>query len=168
MKIGILSDTHNHTRNTQAALEVFRQNGISKLIHCGDVTAAQIILLFAGWDVAFVFGNMDTNRDELIAATKMIGVMPPQYSRGVEVDGRLIGVTHGNDHNELYRLIMSGKYLYVCHGHTHERRNEFQSAYGVRLINPGALGGNKPQSRSVCILDTAADEVQFIELPAIF
>jgi putative phosphoesterase len=166
VKIGILSDTHNNTRNTQAALEIFRQNGITKLIHCGDITTGSMIQLFMGWDVAFVLGNMDLHRDELIAATKYIGVMPPQHSREVEVDGRLIGVTHGHDQNQLYRLIISSKYLYVCHGHTHERRNEFQSAYGVRVINPGALGGNRPQARSVCILDTAADEVQFIEVPA--
>ncbi|MBI5961113.1 MAG: YfcE family phosphodiesterase [Chloroflexi bacterium] len=167
MKIGILSDTHNHHHNTQHALAAFEERGVSRLIHCGDVTSAEVILLFAGWNIAFVLGNMDLNRDELIDATRMIGVMPPMISREVEVDGKLIGVTHGHDQSILYRLMISGKYDYVCHGHTHQRRNEQRSAYSVRLINPGALGGSYPETRSVCVLDVHTAEVEFIEFPTL-
>jgi predicted phosphodiesterase len=65
----------------------------------------------------------------------------------------------------LYRLIISGKYPYVCHGHTHLRRNEFRSAYSVRILNPGSVGGSQRETRSVCILDTAAASAEFIEFP---
>jgi putative phosphoesterase len=165
VKIGILSDTHNHTANTETALATFRERGISRLIHCGDITSAQIVLLFAGWGMTFVLGNMDQNRDELVDATRMIGASPPLFSRRVEVDNKRIGVTHGADSGLLYRMLIGHQYDYVCHGHTHQRRDQFLSEYGVRLINPGALGGIKQQTRSVCILDTATDEVEFIEFP---
>ena len=165
MKIGILSDTHNHQPNTRAALDVLRAQGITRLIHCGDVTSGPTVEVFAGWDVTFVFGNMDLDRDELGVAIRGIGCSAPQYSREIELDGRRMAVTHGHDHTLLYRLIMSGKYSYVCHGHTHQRRNEFISAYSVQVINPGALGGNRPEARSVCILDTDSGEAQFIEFP---
>ena len=64
--------------------------------------------------------------------------------------------------------MMSGNYDYVCHGHTHERRNEYRSAYGVRLINPGSLGGNHPEARSVCVLDLESGSVEFIEFRDLF
>jgi putative phosphoesterase len=166
VKIGILSDTHNHKRNTQTALAALRERGVDRLIHCGDITTPEIITLFAGWTVTFVFGNIDSDWTTLIDAAKMIGAARPRLSADVEADGKLVGVTHGADQGLLYRMVRSGRYAYLCHGHTHERRDEVREG-GVRLINPGALGGSQPQTRSVCILDTAADTVEFIEFPGL-
>jgi putative phosphoesterase len=163
--IGILSDTHNHAGNTRIALETLRARDIHQVIHCGDITTPTIVHLFAGWQVTFVFGNMDTHRNDLIDAARLIGVKPPQYAAQVEVDGKLLGVTHGADRALLLRMTMSGKYAYVCTGHTHRRQNDYRRAYGVRVINPGALGGSRPESRSLCILDVVADEVEFVEFP---
>ncbi len=167
MKIGILSDTHNNAANTRRALDTFRERGVARLVHCGDVTNAETVLLFAGWTVTFVWGNMDTYRDELIAATRMIGAAHPQYSATVSAGECLIGVTHGHDTSILMGMIMGGKYTYVCHGHTHERRDDFQRPYSVRVINPGALGGNHPQTRSICVLDTDTGTADFIEFPEV-
>ncbi len=167
MKIGILSDTHNNAENTQVALSTFRARGISKLIHCGDLTTPGIVRLFANWDLTFVFGNMDRDRTALIQAAKSVGLRIPQRTQIVEVDGASIAVTHGDHAAELFRLQVSRKHAYVCHGHTHERRDERRNTYGVRLINPGALGGSKPQTRSIAILDTETGEVEFIEFPTL-
>ncbi|MBN1202908.1 MAG: YfcE family phosphodiesterase [Anaerolineae bacterium] len=165
VKIGILSDTHDHKRNTQLALDAFRERGITRLIHCGDITTPDIMLLFAGWQVTFVLGNMDYYRDDLFAAARMIGIPIPRLSARIEIADRRIGVTHGADHALLYRLMIGGECVYVCHGHTHRRRDERLDTYNVRVINPGALGGMQPETRSVCILDPVADTVEFIEFP---
>jgi hypothetical protein len=165
VKIGILSDTHNHAANTRTALDTLRARGITQVIHCGDITTPEIVFLFAGWDVTFVLGNMDSAWVELGEAANRIGAARPRQSVEFEIAGRQIGVTHGADASLLHRMMMSGRYDYVCHGHTHERRHEVRSAYGVRLINPGALGGNRPQSRSICVLDVEAGQVEFIEFP---
>lgn len=168
MKVGILSDTHGNLHNTEKALAILRERGAEKIIHCGDITTSTVVMLFAGWDVTFVFGNMDLNRDELNAAAQSIGAARLQFRRDIEADGVLIGVVHGNDQSVLYAMAISGKYTYVCHGHTHQRRNDFWSPYSVRVINPGALGGSQPQTRSVCLLDTSADTIEFIEFPEMF
>lgn len=165
MKIGILSDTHNHSSNTQTALEALRERGATKLIHCGDINTPDIIYLFMGWDVTFVLGNTDQNRYDLARAAQEIGAPVPQPVLEVDAGGKWIGVTHGNDYNALFRLMICCKYTYICHGHTHERRDEYRSAYAVRVINPGALGGSQRQVRSVCLLDTDADTVEFIQFP---
>jgi putative phosphoesterase len=167
VKIGIVSDTHNAEHNTRAALAVLRDRGIDRLIHCGAITTPEIVYLFSGFEVAFVFGNMDNGRTDLVDAARQIGVQPPKLVQEVEIAGKTIAACHGSDHSVLYRLMMGGRYPYVCHGHTHERRNEFRSAYSVRLICPGALGGSQPQTRSFCILDVIADTVEFVELPAL-
>jgi predicted phosphodiesterase len=36
MKIGVLSDTHNHLRETRRALDLLVQHGATHLVHCGD------------------------------------------------------------------------------------------------------------------------------------
>lgn len=164
MQIGVLSDTHDAHDNTRAALDVFRERGIKRLIHCGDVTSPETLMLFAGWDVTFALGNMD-RAAELADAARIVGLAPPQRTRELEINGVRIGVTHGDDADLLYRLMFSGRFTFVCHGHTHERRNDLRSAYGVRLVNPGALGGSCPQARSIAVLDTEARSVEFIEFP---
>ncbi len=165
MKIGILSDTHNHADNTRAALDTLREHGVAHLVHCGDITTPDMILLFGGWRVTFVLGNMDSGWVELGEAALAIGATRPRLSHELEIEGQVIGVTHGADRGLLLRMTMSGRYAYLCRGHTHLRQDEYNSAYGVRLINPGALGGSKPQTRSVAVLDLPGGNLTFIEFP---
>jgi len=167
LKIGILSDTHSNESNTRVALDAFKARGLTRLIHCGDITQPEIIYLFSGWDVVFVRGNMDQDWAALGDAANRIGAGRPQIRREIEIDGQHIGITHGDNYALLYEMMMSGHYTYICHGHTHQRRNEFRSAYSVRLINPGALGGSQPEARSICVLDVVSGEVEFIEFPTL-
>lgn len=164
MKIGVLSDTHNDLHATQIALAALRAHGAERLIHCGDITTPEVVLLFAGWEVTFVLGNNDYDRAGLGAAAAQIGARAPQPTAILETPDATIAATHGHHYSEVFRLMASRRYAYVCVGHLHERRDEVRAGYGgVRLINPGALGGSKPQTRSVCLLDTSADRVEFIE-----
>ena len=165
MKIGILSDTHNHRHNTGIALAALRERGVERLIHCGDLTTPDMVYLFAGWTVTFALGNMDMARTDLAAAARQIGAAPPALTREIEVGGVWIGVTHGHDSSLLYSMMISGKYSYLCSGHTHRRRDELPRPYSARLINPGALGGRQSQTRSARVLDVAAGTLEFIELP---
>jgi putative phosphoesterase len=161
MKIGILSDTHNNAANTRDALAIFQAEGISRLVHCGDMTTGQIVMLFAGWDVTFVLGNGDLFVQELNTAAGLIGVQPPRPVASLTLDGLPVAVVHG--HHDLERLIRQQDHRYVLHGHTHRRRDERIGS--TRVINPGALGGRRIEPRSVAVLDLATDTLRFIELP---
>ncbi len=166
MKLGIISDTHNNTGNTQHVLAILRERGVERLIHCGDVTTASTVALFAGRQINFVYGNVDgdaENRGELTSAvTQYIspGAIAVEYT--AEIDGVPVAACHGDDKRRLTGLIQSGKYRYVFHGHTHRRRDEHIGP--TRVINPGSLGGLKPQSRSFCMLDLATGEAEFVNL----
>lgn len=160
MKIGILSDTHNIKSTTLAALEMFRQAGITRLFHCGDITTEATLSLFEGWDVTFVWGNGDLEKPSLEAAARALGLALPTAQAQVVIDGYPIAVLHG--HEGLNGVIRSGQYRYVFHGHSHQRRDEWVGP--TRVINPGALGGARRESRSVAILDVATDDLRFIEI----
>ena len=165
MKIGILSDTHNHRHNTGIALAALRERGVERLIHCGDLTTPDMVYLFAGWTVTFALGNMDMARTDLAAAARQIGAAPPALTREIEVGGVWIGVTHGHDSSLLYSMMISGKYSYLCSGHTHRRRDELRRPYSARLSMPGARGGRQSQTRSAAVLDVAEGTLEFIEFP---
>lgn len=159
MKIGILSDTHDNVPMTLKALETFKAEGVERLLHCGDLTSESIIALFEGWQVTFADGNMDLNTPSLDAAARAIGMQPLRTLFNLTLDGFSVALTHG--HMNLSGLINAQTYRYVLHGHTHARRDT--TIGKTRVINPGALGGRKMQTRSVAVLDLATDQLTFIE-----
>lgn len=161
MRLGILSDTHNNIANTRAALQIFREQGVRRIYHCGDLTSETIMMQFVGWQAVFALGNVDYNRAELANAAKRLGFPAPQRRIEDTVDGVSIGMMHGNE--GLPWLISFGEHRYVFHGHTHRRRDETTDK-GTRVINPGALGGRQSETRSVAVLDTATDDLTFFEI----
>jgi putative phosphoesterase len=163
LRIGILSDTHNEVGKTRTALAALNARGVNKLVHCGDVTKPMMIGLFEGWDITFVYGNIDRDR---LGLTQAVEAMTGPASIGVvaelALNGTRIGVCHGHDEELLETMIESKAYDLVCHGHSHSRRNQLVGQ--VRIINPGALGGRCPESRSVCVLDLSTRRAEFIHV----
>lgn len=161
MEIGILSDTHNNLKNLQTALAIFQARGIQTLIHCGDLTGAEMARAMAGFRVICALGNGDMAsgeiRDALLAQN-------PENSAGLQYTGRLdgvrIAVTHGHLPGLVDELTHSGQYDYVFSGHSHLHRDV--KVGFTRLINPGALGGLQPERRSVCALNLDSARAEFI------
>ncbi len=162
MKIGILSDTHDHQANTLAALAIFRAEGVSQLLHCGDITTPGFVGVFAGWTITFVSGNMDRQLAELADAARAIGATPPREQVSLTLDGHPIAMMHGHHDEVLQNLIEAQTYRYVLHGHTHARRDDRIGQ--TRVINPGALGSTRRGPRSVAVLDLAGDHLRFAEI----
>jgi hypothetical protein len=165
MKIGVLSDSHENVANLEVALAAYRAQGIIQVIHCGDMTTAATARSLDGFEVVYVDGNMDQGLPEIYRTLRDLNshsVVLPTFEG--ELGGASIGVTHGDDENELRRLIDSGKHQYVFHGHTHRRRDDMQGA--TRIYNPGALGGLQFETRSYSILDLDTGEITLIELPS--
>jgi hypothetical protein len=163
MILGILSDTHDNLANTRRALAVFRQQRVEFIIHCGDITIPQVVELFDGWQVAFVFGNMDGTEANLLAAARGLSEPASIGHRYIGIIGGVsVAAYHGNDDEYLGTLIVGGQYDYVFYGHTHLRRDE--KIGRTRVINPGSLGGRKKETRSVCVLTLPDGDARFIEI----
>ena len=60
MKIGILSDTHNQLTNFEKALTIFRREGVTLVVHCGDLSSPETAGAMHGFQVIHVCGNQDT------------------------------------------------------------------------------------------------------------
>jgi putative phosphoesterase len=161
MKIAILSDTHDAVGSARTALREIRARGIDTVIHCGDWTRVVIAQQFDALRVIGVSGNVDGDPEALGAALRALGEgnwFGPLFEG--EIGGAWVGVLHGHQPGEIERLARTRRFDYLFHGHTHRRRDERIGA--TRVINPGALGGARHESRSFCVLDLATGAAQSV------
>lgn len=160
MKLGILSDTHNQLVNLQKTVRIFRQAGVTTVLHCGDLTDEQIGLQLVEFRVICTFGNNDWNANEI--RKNLLYFNSENYGgliyRG-EIGGVKIAATHGHLDDTWENLAQSGEFAFVFHGHTHRRKDVRMGI--TRVINPGALGGAHYESRSFVILDLETREPEF-------
>lgn len=163
MKIGVMSDTHDNLSNTIYVLNTFRGECIETIIHCGDLASLEMVSHFSGFRVIYTSGNMDyvsgtiKKRFLKLNQSNFVGMT----FRG-KIDGVPIAATHSHISGKVMELVREGKYQWIFHGHTHERRDERIGS--VRIVNPGALGGLSKGERSFCIVDLAADKVEFLKV----
>ena len=96
MKIGIISDTHDHLAMCRAALKAFADEGAKTVLHAGDYVAPFVIPEFdkAGVSLIGVFGNNDG--EKLFLAQKFrefkFELYPGPYE--LELEGRRICLMH--------------------------------------------------------------------------
>lgn len=163
MKIGIISDTHDNLDNLEAALDILAAEGVTSVFHCGDVCGADVVHRLAGFEAWIAQGNMDRGVMLAWIVEETLGPGRLAWFHKPTLDGYPVAVIHGDNEEVLNNLITSGEYAYVFHGHTHRRRD--QTIGRTRVINPGALGGMRHQTRSFCILDLETGEARFVQVP---
>jgi hypothetical protein len=158
MRIGIISDTHNDIEMILKALDEFHARGISTLFHAGDITSPRLISFFKDFDTKIVLGNGDLDIELINSECMKFGFGPVQKVRTLEVDSKVIHISHGNNVTEFRNAIDSAKYDYIIKGHTHEF--EDYVLQGTHIINPGAL--YRADEYTVAVLDLATDTVEKI------
>ncbi len=162
MRIAVISDTHNNIGNIQAVRQLILAEEVAAIIHCGDLTEADVLDYFGDFRLYCVFGNGDHAPDvmerlEWLGDGNVVG-----KSLDLSLGSKRVFVAHGHYLSGLNRAISSGEYDFVLHGHTHRFRNE--KVGRTRVINPGSLGGKKVEDRSFVILDLEKNELKrFIE-----
>ena len=163
MKVGILSDTHNDIIMVKKAVVIFKSLAISTLIHCGDVTTPRLLEEFADFRMFCVYGNSDLDRFSIKFMLEKMGENNIiDSSLDLHLDGRKIFVIHGDANLRMTEAVNSGHYDYVFHGHTHKIEDEWVGS--TRVVNPGALGGRYGGKRSVAVLDTIENIVEWFYL----
>ena len=136
MKIGIISDSHDHHKNVLRAVEVFSGHKVSYIFHGGDIVAPFTAKAFAQvGDAKFiaVFGNCDGEKLMLASTIRDFGgEIHERIYRG-EVGGRRIFMTHTP--NVLDKAAGSGKFDLAIYGHTHKQ--DIRKVGDTLIINPG-------------------------------
>lgn len=162
MILGILSDTHDRMDAAAAAVTLLRGKGAGYLIHCGDVGQQRIIDLLVGVPSALVWGNNDWDRRGLAGYCASVDVKCLDDFGQVELDGKVIAVTHGDHAATVRKVLTVQEHDYLLVGHSHIPADQ---RFGrVRLINPGAL--HRAARKSVATLDLQTDELRFYDVPS--
>jgi len=160
MRIGIVSDTHGRNHNVSKALDLLRQQGVTTVIHCGDIEDPDTIPLFAGLAAHFVFGNCDWDQEPLRQAIAAAGARLHEPFGNLELAGKKLAFLHGHNHGLKRDVENSGHFDYLFYGHTHQA--EEHRTGPTRVINPGALHRANP--KTFVILDLATDTVESLAI----
>ena len=163
MRIGILSDTHDHLGNIRKAVEVFSRNGVEGVIHGGDFCSPFTLaeykpLADKGIKMYAVFGNNDGDK---VYLTKRGGDFCSfvDGARVLTLGDRKIVVIHYPDiADELYK---GAAFDLVIYGHNHTPRVE---GTAKKLLNPGTCSGYLAEAATVALFDTASMEVEIQRL----
>ena len=155
MKIGILSDTHDHVKHITKAVSLFRKEGVRHLFHAGDFCSPFTIQLFRGYEMDAVFGNNDGDHFRLIAKFRENELAIHNEFFEKDVDGCHLALYHGTRSEITDALVRCGKYDLVISGHTHTVVNE--RINNTLMLNPGSAHGFDSQA-TVAVFDTETQE----------
>jgi len=135
--LGIISDTHGQLEPTKRARKIFEEQGVSIVIHCGDIGSEEVVRAFEGIETHFVYGNMDGENDALRRAATETGNTLHGWQGAFERCGRKICFMHGHQSERFEVELCSEHWDLLCIGHTHFPL--LQQFGETTLLNPGAL-----------------------------
>ena len=161
MKLGIISDTHDHLEHIRAAASKFRDRRVDLVIHAGDFTSPPAVKALEGLNIAGVFGNNDGEKLGIAKVFSKLGGRFQGDFLKVDVGGESVAVYHGTVPEIKEALGLCGLYRAVISGHTHKIENHLEGK--TRMLNPGSAHGFGKQA-TIMIYDTEADLVDVIEL----
>ncbi|MGK5094600.1 metallophosphoesterase [Deltaproteobacteria bacterium TL4] len=161
MKIGLISDTHDHLEHIKKAVSLFKEHQVSYVIHAGDFVSPAAIKAFEGIKLIGIFGNNDGD------AFRMLKVIQQQAGElkgdcyTFEEEGVSFAVYHGTEEPLKNALIHCGRYDVVICGHTHQV--EDQMIGQTRYLNPGTANGFG-KAGTFMIYDTTTQQPQLFSL----
>ena len=161
MRLGVLSDSHDHVPNVRLAVELFQRLEVDGVVHGGDFVAPFAVKPLADLNVPVVavFGNNDGERVGLAKTIEGFGGEVHPNLAATELGGRRIAAVH---YPELAEPIARGDaFDLVIYGHTHEIEIRQEKAL---LLNPGEVGGWLTGRSTVATVDLTTMAVEIHDL----
>ncbi|NLZ29820.1 MAG: metallophosphoesterase [Methanomicrobiales archaeon] len=165
MRIGILSDTHDHIEMVDAAVGQLNKERVDLVLHAGDYISPFVIPRLARLKSPMigVLGNNDGDHHLL---TMRFAEHEHLSLRGsfaaITAGGMTIGLLHGDDRELLQALIGREAFDVVVHGHTHQVR--VRRSGRTLVVNPGEACGYLTGKPTIAVLDTVARNVELLPL----
>ena len=150
MRIGIVSDTHDHLGNVAQIVAIFAAARVARVVHTGDITQPKTLRAFASLAAPLVgvYGNNDREREGLAHACAETGASFVDGPLELTWAGRRILVIH--DPKELPAERRRGFDL-LLHGHEH--RPTLERRDGLLILNPGECAGHIKGHNAIGVLD---------------
>jgi uncharacterized protein len=159
MKIGIISDSHNNTKNLETAYNFFKKNKINHVIHCGDVTDSKMLDVMNKFNITthLVLGNMD-NPDIIDDSSEYEKIIHHGITMQEMFEDKQIAACH-TPHTSA-ELFMLNKFDVIFYGHTHKKRIE--NTKQTLIVCPGEILGRIGQP-SLALYDTSTNKIEIHE-----
>ncbi len=156
MKIGLISDSHDNVPVVKAAVRLFNDANVERIIHAGDYVAPFSVkeLLKADAPLTGIFGNNDGEKIGIKNLCSEIFEGP--YS--IELNNKKITIVHAIEGLDAG---LRDKSDVVVYGHTHAAEIKKD---GPLIINPGECGGWVNGTCSVAILDLNTMDAEIMEI----
>ncbi|MBN1788732.1 MAG: metallophosphoesterase [Sedimentisphaerales bacterium] len=163
MKIGIISDTHDHHANILKAIDIFNKEQVQYILHAGDIGsryAANAFGKVSGAKFIAVYGNNDGEKDMLKQVIETFGGEIHKDPYQGQIEDKKIFITHKPAVADM--AAESGKYDLVVYGHTHFR--DIRTEGKTLVINPGESTDWASGKGRIVILETENSEITEFEL----
>ncbi len=164
LKIGVISDTHDHIENVKKAVKIFNEQKVAYCFHAGDMVSPFMAKVFKELKskLYIVFGNNDGELIFLKEKFKEIGAEIKGIQFSIEIEGKKIALFHTLEAEILDAVIQSNKFQVVISGHTHS--GEIKKIGNTLVINPGEACGYLTGKATVGIVDLSKMEAELIKL----
>jgi putative phosphoesterase len=163
MKIGIISDTHDHHANVLKAVEIFKNEQVEYIFHAGDMVSpftAQAFGEVKNAKLIAVYGNNDGEKFMLEKVIESFGGQIHRDPYHCKIADKKIFLTHKP--KLVDEAAASGKYDIVIYGHTHFR--DIKTIGKTLVINPGEATDWVCGNGNLVILDTDGLKITEIAL----
>jgi putative phosphoesterase len=159
MRIGVVSDTHNHLSNVTRIVEIFNGARVTRVVHTGDITQPKTLDVLSGLQMPLVgvYGNNDLERPALDDVAARHGFQLVDGALAFSEAGRQVTVVH--DPLDIAESMVDECDL-VLHGHIHRHVEERRR--GALVFNPGECAGMMAGLNTVGLVDLATLDVELV------
>jgi uncharacterized protein len=163
MKIGIISDTHDHHVNVLKAIEIFNNERVEYIFHAGDIVSPFTAKAFGNVKNAkfiAVFGNNDGEKHLLKSTIESFGGQIHHDPYHGKIADKKVFLTHKP--GLIDEAAASGKYDIIIYGHTHY--TDIRTVNKTLIINPGEATDWVCGKGNLVILETDGLELKEMAL----
>ncbi len=167
MKIGIISDTHDHWTNIEKFVDKFiDEEKVEVVFHCGDIIAPFMKKPFNRLNennipLYAVYGNNDGEREGLKNLFGKTFEIKGNFLE-IELSGKKILMFHHLEMEIVDAIAKSEKYDLILKGHTHQ---VMEKKIGKTLIvNPGEACGYLTKNSTAAVLNLDDMNLRFLKL----
>ncbi|NVM55063.1 MAG: metallophosphoesterase [Candidatus Helarchaeota archaeon] len=165
MKIGVISDTHDHIENTKIAVKKFNEEKVAYIFHAGDIISPFVAPLAFKELKGKLFAVYGNNDGEILFLKEKFAEIEAEITTNqfsIDLEGKKIALFHTLESQILDAVIQSNKFAVVIYGHTHKA--EIKKINNTLVINPGEACGYLTGKATAGIVDLDKLEAKLIFL----
>jgi putative phosphoesterase len=165
LKIGVISDSHDHIENVKKAVKIFNDQQVAHVFHAGDIISpfvAPLAFKELKAPLTCVFGNNDGEILYLKEKFQEIGASIEGAQFTTEIAGKKIALFHTLEPQILDALVKSNSFAVVINGHTHKA--EIKKTANTLVVNPGEACGYLTGNSTIAIVDLENLEAELLSL----